>query len=58
MRGIGVGQTLSLIVTPALEARVESFVPTRTGQICRDVVALLVLQEQRMQAMQAAKPSK
>ena len=49
------GQTLSLIVSPALEARVASMVPHRSGKILQDLMALLVLEEQRVQAMQATK---
>eukprot|EP00966_Prymnesium_polylepis_P205500 4762283-Prymnesium_polylepis.1 len=55
MRGIGIGQTIVLLVTPALKTRIRDTLPKVSGDLCLDTVALLVVQEQRMQGMQAAK---
>merc|ERR1712185_444056 len=44
MRGIGVGQTLTLLVSPSFEARIRQNLPAPTGDLCADAVGLLVLQ--------------
>ena len=55
MRGIAIGQTLQLLVAPSFEARIKQMLPKPTGNLCSDTVAMLVLQEQRVQNLQAAK---
>ena len=55
MRGIAIGQTLQLLVAPSFEARIKQTLPKPTGDLCADTVAMLVLQEQRVQNLQAAK---
>jgi hypothetical protein len=55
MRGIGVGQTIKLLVTPAFQARLHKMLHTVTNNLVRDTLALLVVQEQTSQAMQASK---